>query len=92
MLEKDKNIRPLIYSGGGLGCNSILEAIKNLVIYDALAALNRGFDAALESLTILQQGGVISADYVQQQREIAEGVRAGMNSTNQQTRNPRSRR
>lgn len=49
-------------------------------IYNALAALNRGFDVALESLTILQQEGVISADYVQKQREIAEEVRAGMNT------------
>lgn len=49
-------------------------------IYNALAALNRGFDVALESLTILQQEGVISADYLQQQREIGEEIRAGMNS------------
>lgn len=49
-------------------------------IYNALAALNRGFEVALESLTILQQEGVISADYLQQQREIAEEIRAGTNS------------
>jgi len=48
-------------------------------IYNALATLNRGFDAALESLTVLQQEGVITAEYVQQQMEITEEVRAGIN-------------
>jgi len=35
-------------------------------IYNALATINRGFDVALESLTILEQAGVLSNDYVQQ--------------------------
>jgi len=48
-------------------------------IYDALAALNRGFDATLESLKVLQQEGVVTADYAQQQMEIIEEIRAGMN-------------
>jgi hypothetical protein len=47
--------------------------------YNALAGLNRGADMMLESLTILQQEGVWDADYVQQQREILEHHRAGMN-------------
>lgn len=49
-------------------------------IYNALAALNRGFDMAGESLTILQQEGIITADYVQQQTEIAEEIRANINT------------
>jgi len=48
-------------------------------IYHALATLNRGFDAALESVTILQQEGVVTAGYVQQKTEIAEEMRAGLN-------------
>ena len=48
-------------------------------IYHALATLNRGFDAALESATILQQEGVVTAGYVQQKTEIAEEMRAGLN-------------
>lgn len=47
--------------------------------YNALAALNRGADLMLESLTILQQEGIWDEDYVQQQREILEHCRAGMN-------------
>ena len=50
-------------------------------IYNALAAINRGFDVMLESLTILETEGLLSADYLQQQREIAEEVRAGLNHT-----------
>ena len=49
-------------------------------IYDALAGLNRSFDAVLESLTILQNEGVVAADYVQQQTEIAEEIRANINA------------
>jgi len=48
-------------------------------IYNALAAINRGFDVTLESLVILQQEGVVTADYVQQQKEITEEFRAGIN-------------
>lgn len=47
--------------------------------YNALAALNRGSDLMLESLKILQQEGIWSAEYVQQQTEILEQHRAGMN-------------
>lgn len=47
--------------------------------YDALAAINRGFDEALKSLTILKAEGVLTADYVQQQTEVAEELRAGLN-------------
>jgi hypothetical protein len=48
-------------------------------IYNALAAINRGFDAALESLTILQQDGILTAEYIQQQSEMAEEIRSGLN-------------
>ena len=47
--------------------------------YDALAAINRSFDVTLESLTTLEHEGVVTSDYVQQQREIAEEFRAGIN-------------
>ena len=40
-------------------------------IYNALATLNRGFDFALESLAILEQEGVITVEYVQQQTEAS---------------------
>ena len=49
-------------------------------IYNALAGLNRGFDMALESLAILWQEGVVTTDYVQQQTEAIELLRAGINS------------
>jgi len=48
-------------------------------IYNSLAALNRGFDLALESLTILKQEGVLGEDYVQDQTVMVEEVRAGLN-------------
>ena len=48
-------------------------------IYNALAAINRGFDVTLESLTILKAEGVLTAEYVQQQTEVAEELRAGLN-------------
>ena len=47
--------------------------------YDALADFNCGIDVALESLTVLAQKGIWTADYVQQQREIFEQHRAGVN-------------
>ena len=48
-------------------------------IYNALAAINRGFDVTLESLTILKTEGVLTDDYVQQRTEIIEEIRAGLN-------------
>jgi len=48
-------------------------------IYDALAAINRGFDLALESLTILQNEGVLSAEYIQDQTPFIELLRADLN-------------
>jgi|SRR5579864_8714600 len=48
--------------------------------YNAHAGLNRGCDVMLESLTILKEQGVVTADYVQQQLEILEEIRAGMNA------------
>jgi len=49
-------------------------------IYNALAALNRSFDVVLESLTTLEQEGVVAAAYVQHQSECVEAFRAGINS------------
>ena len=48
-------------------------------IYNALAALNQGVDAALESLTILKQEGVLPEDYVQDESVVMEDQRAGLN-------------
>lgn len=48
-------------------------------IYEALAKMNRGFAAALESLKVLQEEGVLSADYVCDQTVLVEEQRAGMN-------------
>jgi|SRR5215471_10693098 len=47
--------------------------------YNALASLNRGFDSVLESLKVLQEEGVLSVDYVQDQTVLVEEVRAGLN-------------
>ena len=49
-------------------------------VYNAVAALNRSFDVVLESLTILQQEGVVSPDYVQRKREKTEELRADINA------------
>ena len=48
-------------------------------IYNALAALKRGFDVAVESLKVLQQEGIATAEYVELQGEIIEEKRADMN-------------
>jgi len=49
-------------------------------IYNSLAAINHSFDVTLESLKALQQEGVVTAEYLQQQMEIAEELRAGINA------------
>jgi hypothetical protein len=48
-------------------------------IYNALAAINRGFDLMLESFAILKNEGVLPADYVQEKTEAAEELRAAIN-------------
>lgn len=48
-------------------------------IYNALASLNRGFDAAIEALKVLQEEGVLTADYVQDNNVFVEELRAGIN-------------
>lgn len=48
-------------------------------IYNALAALNRGVDVTLESLTIWREKGVLPADYVEEQNAMIEELRAGIN-------------
>jgi hypothetical protein len=47
-------------------------------IYNAIASINRSFDVTLESLTILKNEGVVNADYVQQQTEITQEIRAAI--------------
>jgi len=49
-------------------------------VYNAIAALNRSFDVVLESLTILQQEGVVSPDYLQRKSEITEKMRSDINA------------
>lgn len=49
-------------------------------IYNALACLNRSFDVVLESLSILREEGVVSVEYVQEQTEIVEEIRSGLNT------------
>jgi hypothetical protein len=48
-------------------------------LYDAHAALNRGFDMIIESLKTLHGHGVFGGDYLEQQTEIMEELRAGIN-------------
>lgn len=48
-------------------------------VYNALASLNRGFDMTLESLKVLQDEGVVTVEYVQNQSVLAEELRAGIN-------------
>jgi len=48
-------------------------------IYNALASLNSGFDAALESLKALQEQGIVAAEYVELQSEVIEEKRADIN-------------
>lgn len=47
--------------------------------YNAHAGLSRGYDLMLESLVILKEQGIITVEYVQQQLEILEELRSGMN-------------
>ena len=49
-------------------------------IYNALASLNRGIDATMESLKVLQEEGVVAIEYVQAQTEAIEEIRAGLNT------------
>lgn len=53
--------------------------IMKAELYNALACLNRSFDVILESLKVLQEEGVLKADYVHDQNIIMEELRAGMN-------------
>lgn len=48
-------------------------------IYNALATINRGFDETIKSLTTLKTEGVLTLDYIQQQTEAAEELRANIN-------------
>ena len=59
--------------------SSILDVMKD-EIYNALAALNRGFGMILESLKALKEEGVVNEEYVQHQREVAEEFRADVNA------------
>lgn len=49
-------------------------------VYNALAALNRGFGMVLDSLKIMKEEGVINDEYVQRHREIVEELRADINA------------
>ncbi|HEY6252385.1 MAG TPA: hypothetical protein VI685_20715 [Candidatus Angelobacter sp.] len=49
-------------------------------VYNALAALNRGFGMVVESLKVLQKEGVVTQEYVQRKLEISEELRADINA------------
>lgn len=53
---------------------------KKAGIYNAFATINESFGAILVSLRILRDEGVITNDYLQQQTEMVEEIRAGINS------------
>lgn len=72
-------IRYIIGAGVQFVRKVYLTAMK-AETYNALAGLNRGFDTLLESMKIMHEQGVVSADYVQRQTEIAEEFRAAVNS------------
>jgi len=48
-------------------------------IYNALASLNQGFDAAIQALKVMQDEGVLTIDYIQDQTVLAQELRAGLN-------------
>ncbi len=50
-------------------------------IYNALASMNRSFDVTLESLKILHEQGVITAEYAQDQSIRIQELWAGINWT-----------
>lgn len=50
-------------------------------MYGAISAINSGFDSILTALQTLHGQEAISADYMQEQMEIAEELRAGINTT-----------
>lgn len=54
---------------------------KKAKIYHSVAALNESFNTILLSLAILQAEEVISAEYLQEQTELVEELRAGVNTT-----------
>lgn len=47
--------------------------------YNALASLNRSFDVVLESMNVLHQEGVLSAEFVHDQTIVTEELRAVIN-------------
>jgi len=48
-------------------------------IYNALAALNRGFDLVAESLATLREKKILTTQYAQSQEVAVEELRAGIN-------------
>lgn len=45
-------------------------------VYKTLAELNREFDKVLEALKVMEQDGVLTAEYVQEKKEVIEEMRA----------------
>ena len=50
-------------------------------IYNAPAGLNRGFDVVLESLKVLQENGVVTAEFVSDNNTIIQELWSGINWT-----------
>ncbi|HKD14473.1 MAG TPA: hypothetical protein VKE71_07970 [Candidatus Angelobacter sp.] len=48
-------------------------------IYNALAAVNRGFDLVAESLAILREKKILTTQYAQSQEVAVGELRAGIN-------------
>lgn len=45
-------------------------------VYKTLAELNREFDKVLEALKVMEQDGVLTAEYVQEKKKVIEEMRA----------------
>ena len=58
-------------------------------IYNALAALNRGFDLVAESLEILREKKILTKEYAQSQEVAVEELRAGINQKSVEKLNER---
>lgn len=44
-------------------------------VYKTLAELNREFDKVLEALKVMEQDGVLTAEYVQEKKKVIEEMR-----------------
>ena len=70
--------------GNHLASDELPKGIKRMdakaTMYGAVSAINSGFDSILTALQTLHGQEAISADYMQEQMEMAEELRAGINT------------